>query len=79
MKIDRAFVKQILSSNFDRRIIEYTVELCHSVGMKVCVEGVETEEEYELLTKICKVDSIQGYLFGRPETQEGFEEKFLSR
>ena len=79
VKIDRAFVKQILSSNFDRRIIEYTVELCHSVGMKVCIEGVETEEEYELLTKICKVDSIQGYLFGRPETQEGFEEKFLSR
>ncbi len=78
VKIDRAFVKEILSSDFDRRIVEYTVELCHSVGMSVCIEGVETEEEYELLTKACKVDSIQGYLFGRPETQQGFEEKFLA-
>ena len=78
VKIDRAFVKEILSSDFDRRIVEYTVELCHSVGMSVCIEGVETEEEYELLTKTCKVDSIQGYLFGRPETQQGFEEKFLT-
>ena len=78
VKIDRAFVKEILSSDFDRRIVEYTVELCHSVGMSVCIEGVETEEEYELLTKTCKVDSIQGYLFGRPETQQGFEEKFLA-
>ena len=78
VKIDRAFVKEILFSDFDRRIVEYTVELCHSVGMSVCIEGVETEEEYELLTKTCKVDSIQGYLFGRPETQQGFEEKFLA-
>lgn len=77
VKIDRAFVKEILSSDFDRRIVEYTVALCHSVGMSVCIEGVETWDEYELLSKSCKVDSIQGYLFGRPETQEGFEEKFL--
>lgn len=78
VKIDRAFVRQILSSDFDRRLVEYTTALSHSMGMSVCIEGVETEEEYDLLTKICKVDSIQGYLFGRPETQEGFEEKFLS-
>ncbi|MGP1574453.1 bifunctional diguanylate cyclase/phosphodiesterase [Selenomonas sp.] len=77
VKIDRAFVKEILSSDFDRRIVEYTVALCRSVGMSVCIEGVETWDEYELLSKSCKVDSIQGYLFGRPETQEGFEEKFL--
>ncbi len=79
VKIDRAFVKQILWSDFDRRIVDYTVELCHSMGMKVCIEGVETQEEYDLLAKTCKVDSIQGYLFGRPETKEGFEEKFLMR
>ena len=79
VKIDRVFVKEILSSDFDRRIVDYTVELCHSMGMKVCIEGVETQEEYDLLTKTCKVDSIQGYLFGRPESKEGFEEKFLMR
>ena len=79
VKIDRAFVKQILWSDFDRRIVDYTVELCHSMGMKVCIEGVETQAEYDLLAKTCKVDSIQGYLFGRPETKEGFEEKFLMR
>ena len=77
IKVDREFVKKILLCDFDRRLVEYTVKLCHSVGMSVCIEGVETDEEYDLLSKVCKVDSIQGYLFGRPETQEGFEEKFL--
>ena len=77
VKIDREFVKNILSNDFDRHIVEYTVELCHSVGMKTCIEGVEEVEEYDLLTEICKADSIQGYLFGHPESVPVFEKQFL--
>ncbi len=77
IKIDREFVKKILSNNFDRSLVKYTVLLCHSAGMRVCIEGVEEQEEYDLLTEDCKVDSIQGYLFGHPESKENFVEKFL--
>ena len=78
VKIDREFVKKILENDFDRQLVKYTVALCHSIGIKACIEGVEAEEEYELLTKQCRANSIQGYLFGRPENVENFEKKFLT-
>lgn len=77
VKIDREFVKKILENDFDRRLVKYTVEICHSIGIKTCIEGVEETEEYELLRRECNADTIQGYLFGRPESIENFEEKFL--
>ena len=80
VKIDRAFVKSITEENneFDRRLVYYTIELCHSVGIHCCIEGVEQEKEYELLRDICHADTIQGYLFGRPEIPEEFENKFFN-
>ena len=78
VKIDREFVKKILEADFDRKLVSYTVALCHSIGIKVCIEGVEEEEVYNLLQDKCGVDMIQGYLFGHPEAPEIFEEKFLS-
>ena len=77
IKIDRAFVMRILDNNFDQKLVEYTVDLCHSIGKTTCIEGVEHQDEYDCLVKICKTDTIQGYLFGRPEPQEAFEKKFL--
>ena len=77
VKIDREFVKNILENDFDRRLVKYTVELCHSIGIRTCIEGVEEEEVYKLLRQECNADTIQGYLFGRPESVENFEEKFL--
>ena len=79
VKIDRAFVAKILDNHFDKKLVEYTVDLCHSIGITTCVEGVEKQAEYNLLRSLCKVDAIQGYLFGRPEPEKIFEEKFLSR
>ena len=78
IKIDREFVRKILENEFDRQLVEYTVSLCHGVGIKACIEGVEREEEYELLAKRCRANSIQGYFFGRPESAENFEKKFLT-
>ena len=77
IKIDRAFVMRILDNHFDQKLVEYTVELCHSIGKTTCIEGVERQDEYDCLVKICKTDTIQGYLFGRPEPQDVFEQKFL--
>ncbi len=78
VKIDRAFVERILESEFDMRLVHYTIMLCHSIGMTTCIEGVERIDEYEVLKNQCHADIIQGYLFGHPEPPSVFEEKFLT-
>ena len=76
IKIDRIFIKDILTDKFDRNLVKYIIMLCHSIGMRVCVEGVEDEETYVYLRDECKADEIQGFYFGRPETIEVFEKRF---
>ncbi len=64
VKIDRGFVRGITSDLFNATFIRSITELCHDVGKKVCLEGVETEEEYRVV-KPLGMELIQGYLFGR--------------
>ncbi|MBO6235477.1 MAG: EAL domain-containing protein, partial [Schwartzia sp.] len=77
VKVDREFVKNILENDFDTRLVEYTVTLCRSVGIRTCIEGVEENEVYEIVTNRCGADYIQGYLFGRPVSQDDFYETYL--
>lgn len=78
VKIDRAFVKDILSSTFDATFIRFIVALCHDVKIEICLEGVETEEEYQVVSKM-ELDLIQGYLFGKPQSKTAFCEQYLLR
>ncbi len=65
IKIDRSFVKDITSDNQDRSIVKTIITLAESVGMSVLAEGVETEEQLDVLLKNgCQ--RFQGYLFGSP-------------
>ena len=47
------------------------------MDIRVCLEGVETPEEYQTVGQM-GLDTIQGYLFGKPQPEETFEEKFFS-
>lgn len=76
VKIDKTFIKDIKTSNFDATFIRFIVTLCHDVGIKVCLEGVEDWEEYHIVNPM-GLDFIQGFLFGRPEPEEEFIKKFL--
>ncbi len=76
VKIDRIFVRDILQSSFDATFIRFVVALCHDVGIRVCLEGVENEEELELVRSM-GLDYFQGYLFGKPEPPDVFERRFL--
>ncbi|WP_080801565.1 bifunctional diguanylate cyclase/phosphodiesterase [Arabiibacter massiliensis] len=78
VKIDRAFIRDIRTSTFDATFIRFVVELCHDVGISVCLEGVETDEEYGAVNTM-GLDYIQGFLFGRPLLPEEFEERFLGK
>ena len=78
IKIDRLFVQDILTGEFDQNLVKYTIMLCHSIGMEVCIEGVEEEEAYIFLRDECKADIIQGFYFGRPERKQVFLRRLKS-
>ena len=76
VKLDYMFVQGILENQFDLAFIRMTVELCHIVGIQVCLEGVETEDEYKIV-KAIGLDYLQGFLLGRPCGEEKFISSFL--
>lgn len=65
LKIDRAFVKDLPSSQADLAICRNVFSLAHDLGIRSVAEGVETREQYSILHELgCQ--AFQGYYFGRP-------------
>lgn len=77
IKIDRVFISYINDTEhvFNRSFIEAVIKLCHSIGISVCVEGVEYVDELNMVCNM-NADSIQGYYISKPITKEEFEEKY---
>ncbi len=65
LKIDRSFVTALGNSANGGVIIQAIVALGRALGLKVVVEGVETEKQRVLL-RLAGCDEMQGYLFARP-------------
>lgn len=65
VKLDKDFTAKAMSNERDYELLKKIVELVHSIGIRICIEGIEKEEWHEKLKKI-QVDYLQGYLFGRP-------------
>ncbi len=65
LKVDRSFIKDIITDQSNTQITKAIIDMAHNLKMKVIAEGVETVEQKEFLTSI-KCDIMQGYLFSRP-------------
>jgi diguanylate cyclase (GGDEF)-like protein/PAS domain S-box-containing protein len=65
IKIDRSFVQNVMTRPECRAIISAVLALGRGLGMAITAEGVENQDQFELLSS-SGVDSIQGYLFSRP-------------
>jgi predicted signal transduction protein with EAL and GGDEF domain len=65
VKIDRSFVEK-LDRPETRAIIASIQQLSRTLGLLTCLEGIETEAQFEQARSF-GIDLSQGYLFGRPK------------
>jgi diguanylate cyclase (GGDEF)-like protein len=72
LKIDRSFVIQMNKSPEQMAIVSTVISLARALNLKVVAEGVETEEQANLL-RLLRCDEVQGYLFGKPVPPEDME------
>jgi EAL domain-containing protein (putative c-di-GMP-specific phosphodiesterase class I) len=76
LKIDYSFISNLAPDAPEFALCEAIVVMAHKLGVKVIAEGVETEQQRDLLEKI-GCDYGQGYLFSRPIPADKFEELLL--
>jgi diguanylate cyclase (GGDEF)-like protein len=65
IKIDKSFVRDLMTNNGSVSIIRAVTGLGQSLGMKTIAEGVETQEQLDRLREE-GCDEVQGYFFSRP-------------
>ncbi|MGA2534657.1 MAG: EAL domain-containing protein [Terracidiphilus sp.] len=76
LKIDRAFVRDILEDVSSGAIAQTIISLGKAMGLSVVAEGVETEEQRDFLMGL-GCSCFQGYLFGRPLPVKEFERLWM--
>ena len=74
LKIDKSFVMGLDQSARDALLVKSTIDLAHSLGLKVTAEGVETPTALALLRGM-GCDMAQGYLIGKPKPLDALIER----
>ncbi|MCB4613215.1 putative bifunctional diguanylate cyclase/phosphodiesterase [Enterobacter asburiae] len=65
LKIYRSFVTSMLENEKSYKLVETIISIARTMEMNVVAEGIETEEQQAVLTRL-GCDYLQGYLFSRP-------------
>jgi diguanylate cyclase (GGDEF)-like protein len=76
VKLDRGFTVKALKNEYENLVMRYVIEMAHSLQLKICVEGIETQEELDRV-RLLAPDYIQGYYYGKPCCKEEFLQKFV--
>ncbi|WP_435635218.1 EAL domain-containing protein [Pseudomonas solani] len=72
LKIDQSFIRELDETSEDAVIVRSTIDMSHSLGLKVVAEGVEHAHSLRLLER-WRCDTAQGYLISRPLSASAFE------
>lgn len=75
IKVDQSFIKDLERDMYAKSFIKMVAELAEAIGVNLCVEGVETKIQYEILSNM-KVSLVQGYYFDRPMPKDAYEKKY---
>ena len=76
IKVDQSFVSELAEDSYSQSFIKMVAELAGAIGVSICIEGIETREQYKVLEGM-QVRLVQGYYFDRPMQRSRFEEKYL--
>lgn len=76
IKVDREYARDISSNQYNQVIVSFLHNLSENMHVELCVEGVETKEELDVLTNI-GVSTIQGFYFERPMEAESVSKEFI--
>ncbi len=77
LKIDRGFMREIVTDADDAAIVSAIVAMARKLKLEVVAEGVETGEQLAVLRDL-GCDRYQGYLFSPPVAADEFTERFLA-
>ena len=77
IKVDQGFVKELSDDAYSQSFIKMVAELASTIGVSICVEGIETKEQYKVLEGM-KVRLVQGYYFDRPMPKKDFLKKYIN-
>ena len=70
VKIDRTFVRDVMTDKRSLMLLRGITQLSHDLGLAVTVEGVETEEQLALIRVAAGADLVQGFLLGKPTSSD---------
>ena len=76
LKIDRSFVRDLLTDSDDAAIVGSTISLSRQLGLAVIAEGIEDRATADFLLSL-GCEEGQGYFFGRPMPAADLETRFL--
>lgn len=75
IKLDRSMVYNIDKNETSKKILKHLIGMCQDIGVECVAEGVETEEQAEILQEIgCPL--LQGFLYSRPVCAGDFTQMY---
>jgi diguanylate cyclase (GGDEF)-like protein len=78
LKVDRTFVRDMISDPADTVLVQSAIDLGHNLGLSVVAEGVEDAATLAALNE-AGADVVQGYFLGRPMTPENLADWISER
>lgn len=78
IKVDQSFVRDLTESAYSQSFIKLVSELASTLGASICVEGVESLRQYNVLKKM-NLKYIQGFYFDKPMPSKDFDRRYCSK
>ena len=76
VKIDRGFTSKAITDKKEYYLLNQFSNMIHNLGLKLCIEGIETEDELQKM-KLLKPDYCQGFYWGQPCLYDEFRKYFV--
>lgn len=76
IKINRTFTAKALNNEYEYKLLSLMSGMVHNLNLKICVEGIETQEEQNRINMLSP-DIAQGFYFGKPCPYQDFLNNFV--